>query len=196
VSLQHDSSPKTCFAIAIEAPGNITREISLFRRQVFSRTQDASALAFPDVVVLAWGRSTSGRAVPAVTSSDDLRRRMSKVFQGIPGSFTSRGTAAHGGRVFLGIEGNLELFSKTAASFLDSLGCEIPTDPPFEAGIGFFISADAELYTRARSQLGIPSPSFSFFGCAFSLVRFDVALERFRAVTWKTIACARRIKRA
>lgn len=157
---------------------------------------DASALAFPDVLVLAWGSSTSERPVNPITSSDDLRRRMSKVFQGISGAFTSGGITAHEGCLFLGLYGNLEAFSKAALSFLASLDCEELAAPPFEAGIGFFISADTEIYTQARAQLDIPVPSFSFFSCAFSLLRFDFLPEPFRAITWKTIARARRLKQA
>ena len=51
------------YALVLEPPGNEARELSLYRRRIFSALGDASALAFPDAAPLAFGlrlRSAEG----------------------------------------------------------------------------------------------------------------------------------------
>lgn len=194
VPLQHDSPAKSCFALAVEAPGNISRDISLLRRRLFAALSDTSALAFPDLIVLAWGITAPGAAAPKLPPSDGIRRRLSFSMQKIPGSFASTETLVRDGRVFLGVEGPLGDFAGSASSIFKSLGFEPMPDPPFEPGVGFFISSKAELYARTDSRMAIPLPSFSFFSCSFSLLRFELGSDPFSAVRWTTVARARRIK--
>jgi hypothetical protein len=46
--------------IALEPPGNVARDLALYRRELFARLGEGSALAFPEIVPQAFA-SDAGR---------------------------------------------------------------------------------------------------------------------------------------
>jgi hypothetical protein len=96
--------------LGLEPPGNLARDLALYRRSLFSRfgaaRGDASAFAFPELSALAF--LDPGPASPRPLKVPALRGALESCWDGIEGSFTSSGLFVEDNSLFLGIEGQWE----------------------------------------------------------------------------------------
>jgi len=168
--------------LALEAPGNISRDISLYRRSLFAATLSGSALAFPDAVPLAFARSAPCSQKRACAS-------LETAWKGISGSFSSEGIVSSGKGLYLGLGGPLAPLAEASRSALANLGFETAAKAPLETGLGFFLCARQPLADAVSS---IAPPSLNFRDCSLVLFGLRFAADPFSACTWLELARSRR----
>jgi hypothetical protein len=194
-------------AIGLEPPGNIVRELSLFKRRFFSRLGDPAALAFPDCAVLAFGARPPRSSARIGRSNQDVARlrarALSLAWEGIdPHSAFSIGAPGEGeepedmletagSALFLRFRGPLLRLAENAEAFFRAIGIPALEDPPFAAGRGCFLCAEGSDASRIAA-VGARPPSEGFRDCSLVLWSFAVASESFRASSWKELARVRR----
>jgi len=179
------------FALGLEPPGNIARELSLYRRELFRESSDTSALAFPDLAFLAWGTRRSGSSA-SLGSPIALRHALSSSLAGIDGPFALTTVKAFGDCLFLELDGPLEALCQAAGKAIKGLGLETGNPAPIEAGRGFFLLRIDTLV----SGFGLPalaaSPKLSFSACHLALIRLETGPDPFAAARWDYICRVRR----
>ncbi len=178
-------------ALCLEPPGNIGRDLSLFRRELFHASSEASALAFPDLAVLAWGRKPPGRSA-SLGSPLALKKALAACREGIVGAFSASAPRAFGDCLFLGLEGPLPDLCAAARSALRDLGLDFDEEPPFPPGLGFFLAKAESIASDAGFIDRIEAPSLSFLDCHLVLVRFETGPEPFAAARWSQLCRLRR----
>src|SRR5512145_811851 len=179
------------FALCLEPPGNIGRDLSLFRRGLFRSSAEASALAFPDLAFLAWGMRKAGREA-SLGSPLALRRAVAGCLPGIDGRFSTSAPLSAGDCLFLGLEGPLAELCGAARSALAALGLEIDEAPPFPSGMGFFMLKSPTLASNADLPTCIQAPKLSFLDCHLSLIRMELGPDPFAAARWEQHCRVRR----
>jgi hypothetical protein len=167
--------------IALEPPGNVARDLALYRRNIFARLGEGSALAFPEMLPFAFA-SKSVR----ISQSE-----LEECWDGIEGKFSSTEILISGGLLYLAMRGPIDKLSLRIAETLGGGGLPIEK-PPFEAGIGFFLCRPADPELAAKTALRIGPPRADFRDC--SLVRLGLRLgdDPFAAATWRELGRARR----
>ena len=86
--------------ITLEPPGNVARDVALYRRELFSHLGEGSALAFPEVVHLAFSPHLQAPKAKKAFSST-----LAKCWAGIEGSFSSGGPLISEGLLYLAVSG-------------------------------------------------------------------------------------------
>ncbi len=182
---------QTDLMIALEPPGNIARDLALFRRQLFARLGEASALAFPEIVPLAFASSASSR--PG-------RQELESCWAGLDSSFSTASAIESRGLLYLAVNGPLEELSSRANEAFRAARLEAPIPAPLETGIGVFLcrSSDPPRALQEVELIGVPRANFR--DC--SLVLFGLRYGRgpgeehvsspFDALAWRELARARR----
>jgi hypothetical protein len=170
--------------VAIEPPGNVARDIALYRRRLFSALGEGSALAFPDILPLAF-------ASPGTKLS---RAGLEGCWQGVDGRLAATGPLLSGGLLYLSVEGPLRSLSSRVEALLDAQsGRQDRAAPaPLEAGIGFFLCRSAEPEVALREALSLEPPGLSFLDCALVVLRLRYGPDPFMAQTWRELARAKR----
>lgn len=166
--------------IALEPPGNVARDLALYRRELFSRLGDASALAFPEIAPLATA-SAAGRLAPG--SLELCWRR-------VDGAFASTSLRAARGILYLALDGPLSELSARASEALEDNGPKL--ERHLDAGIGIFLCrhADTALALTAAQRIG--PPRVSFLDCSIVLYDFLFGDDPFAAVRWRERARSKR----
>gem|GEM_PF-1103481 len=191
VPLQHERPSSRRLAIALEPPGNVARELSLYRRRAFSALGDASALAFPDLAFLAWGFSLD-RPSASLRSPGRCNISLQACWRDVEGPFASSRPVVRRSLVYLELEGSVGALASNAAAALASLGCAPDAAPPLDPGLGFFLYGLGD-HLAAPLRAGPPDPPrISFMDCSLVLLRVDIGSDPFRAASWKTLARSRR----
>lgn len=179
--------------LGLEPPGNIARELGLYRRGLFARygarSCDASAFAFPEISALAF-LDARPKAVKAAT----LARALEECWIGIEGGFASAGLFVERGFLYLGLEGPWDRLRSNVDDARSSLGLEKAGEEPYAIAKGFFLcrAPGAEL-----SELP-PPPELSFRDCSLAALRLSyrpgsgVQGDAFAAATWRERARSRR----
>jgi len=174
--------------IALLPPGNVARDLALFRRGLFSRLGEASALAFPEMVPLAFA-SPGGRLAT---------RELEGCWKGIGGSFSSAAPVVSGGLLYLALGGPLEELCSRAAQALRAGGLAPLTAPPLETGVGVFLCRPADPSMALSVAEGMPPPRAAFGDCSLALLALRIGPERdripgaFVSLRWRELARARR----
>ncbi len=191
----HTDEGASALLIALEPPGNIARDIALFRRQLFGRLGEASALAFPEIVPLAFALPLARRL-----STGELE----SCWDGLSGAFDSSGVIDSRGLIYLSLDGPLDELRRRATEAFRSAGLQPWNDAPLETGVGFFVCrcADPALGREESARIGVPRAGFR--DC--SLVYFGLRFARgpapgfearpFSALSWREFARAKRPSRA
>ena len=203
------------YALVLEPPGNEARELSLFRRRIFSALGDASALAFPDAAPLAFGLRLRSAAGPKLRlSRSALVPALSALWKECPGGFASAdeasaaaggGSAAGGlveagGSLYLGLGPSFGTLAAAAAASLGGLGLRplaaegaeaARGSPPcpWRAGLGFFVCGRSSLEAAAA----LSPPALSFFDSALALYRLEPGPDPFQALSWRAVAEVKRL---
>lgn len=183
------SPKKSLFALALEAPGNLSRDLALYKRQLFVRfgaaRGDASALSCPEISVLAVGSGRLRRKY--------LERDLAGCWKDIEGEFSSTDCFIEAGMLYLGIEGPWESLAKAATELLnDRLGdCD-------EAAViqavqlfprkGFFLCAFDQ---AVLADLPEP-PRLRFRDAGLIALSFSFGPETLQSASWRIIGRAKR----
>jgi hypothetical protein len=189
--LQHERRSARRLAIALEPPGNIARDISIYRRTLFKSSGEPSALAFPDLAFLSWNLPPEG-TLTSRRSPGALGSALASCWIGVGGPFAEAGLAIAGGSLFLRLAGPLRLLTERAAAAAAGLGLSPAAAPPFEPGRGFFLRRTPGESGSEDLPIALEPPPFSFLDCSLALIRFDLGTDPFRAASWKVLARSRR----
>jgi hypothetical protein len=171
--------------VALEPPGNVARELALFRRELFHRLGEGSALAFPEMVPLAY-------APPPVAPipRGSAARRLAECWGGIEGSFSAAGLQLEGGLLYLSMKGPIaELSARVAAAFGPDPS---PGGQALAPGIGVFLCrpSDPGLALREAGLMGAPRADFR--DCSLTLLGIQTGADPFSAAVWRELARAKR----
>lgn len=185
---------QTDLMIALEPPGNIARELALFRRQFFARLGEASALAFPEIVPLAFAGSASASSRPG-------RQELASCWTGLEGSFASASAIESRGHLYLAMNGPLEeLSSRAVAAFL-AARLEAPMESPLATGLGCFLcrSSDPQRALQEAERIGVPRVNFRDCSIVLLGLRYGYTgpdrnreVDPLEALSWRELARARR----
>ena len=180
---------QTELMIALEPPGNIARDLAIFRRRLFAISGDASALAFPEIVPLAFASTASNRP---------SRRELEGCWAGSGGSFSSGTAIASRGLLYLSLMGPLESLCSHAAKVLNAGRPVAQTAAPLETGIGFFIcrSPDPPRALVEAERIGLPRADFRDCSLILLGLRYSLGpgpeheVRPFEALSWREFARA------
>jgi hypothetical protein len=178
--------------VALIPPGNIGRELALYRRALFHRLGEASALAFPEFVPLA-AAPRPARAMPR----REAQAALAGCWKGADGSFSSAGPLLSGGLLYLEMLGPLAALVAASPRSLAAASEEGAASGsfacPLEPGIGVFLCkpSDPEIALGVALELG--PPKLEFRDCALALLSFRLGADPFAAMAWRQLARARRL---
>jgi hypothetical protein len=189
--------------VGLEPPGNVAREIALFRRRVFRGTGDTSALAFPEVVPLAFSafsksapESPRPRREPRPLDYARILTTPSPMWDGVAGSFNTGEIIERGSGLYLLVDGPLEALASQAALRLAGFGAAPFVEPPLACGLGFFIclppAAGAGADPLAALISGLGPPRLAFRDSSLLLARLTLGPDPFAAGRWRPLACSLR----
>jgi hypothetical protein len=168
--------------IALEPPGNVARDLALYRRELFARLGEGSALAFPEIVPLAFA-SDAGR-LSALALAD--------CWKGIEGSFRATEPQISRGILYLAMEGPLSALSSRAFEASLAMGKHFSIESPLETGIGIFLCRPADPSLALAEAARIGPPRAGFRDCSLILLGLRLGAEPFAAATWRVLARAKR----
>lgn len=188
--LQIREAGKACL-LALEPPGNLARDLALYRRSLFAsygaERGDASALAFPELAALAFVGPGAEKGFPRRAA---LAAAIAGCWSGAEGTFASSDLFVEGESLFLGIEGPWEALRQAAIEACAALDLEAVGGAalPFPPATGFF------LCRAPGSALGdLPRPPrLSFRDCSLVALILRYGADPLEAATWKEIARSRR----
>ena len=167
--------------VALEPPGNIARELALYRRSLFASLGEASALAFPELAPLAF--ASGPRRLDA--------RALGDCWAGIEGRFSSGGLLSSGSRLYLELRGPLgELCARVAAALGEGLASE--RSSPLDTGLGIFLCSHPDPEFAASEAERIGPPRVDFLDCSLLLLGLRYAGEPFSGLAWRELARSRR----
>ena len=167
--------------IALEPPGNVARDLALFRRSLFAELGEGSALAFPETIPLAFAAQDDGIEP----------RELDACWDGVEGSFSSSALVLSRGLLYLAMGGPLApLCARAAYAFRARPPAY--SSPPLEAGLGAFLCkpADPPLALALAERIG--PPTISFLDCALVLLKLRLGADPFTALVWREFARSRR----
>lgn len=176
--------------IALEPPGNVARDLALFRRELFARLGEPSALAFPEIVPLAFASPAAGPAA----------RELGGCWKGIGGSFSSGAPVLSGGLLYLALSGPFEELGARARALVGQERAPV-AEPPLATGIGVFLCRPVDPARALAEAESATPPRVSFGDCSLALfgLRFGAASGRsagpFAALRWRELARAGRHSR-
>jgi hypothetical protein len=195
--------------LALAPPGNLARDLALFRRRIFSVLGEASALAYPEIVPLAFagrrGREPAGgppdrSRVPGPRGRATAVRAAGTIgsaWTGVEGSFELGGLGIRGDCLYLELSGPLEALGKAAEAALGRLGIPALASAPLAAAFGFFLCrfpppglAGEEALSRIEA---LGPPRGRFLDCSLVLYRITRGAAPFAAVAWSEEARTRRL---
>jgi hypothetical protein len=184
-----DSDPgsgNSYIVLALEPPGNIARDLALFKRAVFSARGEPSCLFLPEIAVLASARSPSSPAVPRI----EARRALEDAWSGVTEGFASRSPVVLDGLCYLDLAGPIELLASRSRKSLKRLALESCDDAPVEAGRGFFLccSSGSELERGILAS----APTISFRDCFLVMLLIRFGSPPLKAASWRELARSKR----
>ena len=170
--------------IALEPPGNVARDLSLYKRRLFSGLGVGSSLAFPEILPLAF----AAKAAPPASMA------LAACWDGIGDGFTSDGLLVIKGILYLALRGPIERLSSRVAELMSGRGGGLyPLDPPLEPGVGFFLCRpDSDPETALSEALVLEPPRADFRDCALVVLDLSFGPDPFAAVAWRETARAKR----
>ncbi len=172
--------------ITLEPPGNVARDVALYRRKLFSDLGEGSALAFPEVVNLAFSPHLDAPKVKNAFLST-----LATCWAGIGGAFSSEGPRISEGLLYLAISGPIAQLAARVAEALEESG--LPQEiGPVGTGIGFFLCRPPDPEIALRTALRIGYPRVHFLDGSLLLLGLRFGADPFRAATWRELARARR----
>jgi hypothetical protein len=179
--------------LGLEPPGNIARDLALYRRGLFARfgapRLDASAFAFPELSAMAFLD-----AKPGAVKGPALAHGLRECWTGIGGSFSATSLFAEADFLYLGIEGPWDELRARSLEVCAALGLEATKKPPYAIARGFFLCRDPH---AAQGELPSP-PKLSFRDCSLVALRLSYRAgagsgsDPFAAATWRERARSRR----
>jgi hypothetical protein len=169
--------------ICLAPPGNVAREIALYRRALFAELGEGSAFAFPEVAVLASCLYSRSPRPPRAAE------RFARLWRGLEEPFATAELLSVGERTYLGLRGPIAELSRRASDALGELGLEPDPHPILEPGLGFF------LFRRGGQGAAAPSlapPTAGFLDCSIALLAYAPSEDPFAALRWRFLAEAKR----
>ena len=174
---------------ALEAPGNVSRDINRLRRALFAQSGETSALAFPDVVPLAYIACPSHFSPSRVAG---VRRALGSCWEGTVGRFETSGVVFAHGSLYLGLAEPVGTLAQNARSLFTELGFEPCEGKPLEEGLGFFICRPADLEAARETATRFAPEALRFLDCSLVLLELCLTEDPFEAQSWKELARSRR----
>ncbi len=178
--------------LALEPPGNIARDLNLYRRQIFSSFAQGSALAFPDALPLAF-------ASPPVSSPASKRSSIiERAWEGVEGRFSASGLIIAEASFYLKIVGPLSALLANAVAAMAALGCAGTEEPIIMPGIGFFLCSKPEGKGSVEEGPSLfheilpDPPALAFVDCSLVLFGLRLSADPFAAASWHELARSRR----
>jgi hypothetical protein len=172
-------------------PGNIARELSLFRRRLFSGLGEALALSLPDLVFLAMWQGPDPR--DGRRAKAEARLALAKAWEGLTGAFALAAAAKSGGWLHLPVSGPLGLLrERLGDAGKEALGL------PFPLAEGFLLMPLAGEGSASGEAAGLiaTAPAASFHSASLALYRFDVQESGLRALRWSEVLAVQRPRAA
>jgi hypothetical protein len=170
--------------LTLEPPGNVGRELALYRREFFARLGEGSALAYPEAAPLA-----IASAVGRLPRGWPSRQLLEGCWKGIEGAFSGAGPLMARGLMYLALKGPLAELSLRASKILEGWG---DGQAGLEPGIGFFICRPSSPPAALREAELIGPPSLRFLDCSLVLFGLKHPDDPFEALSWRELARARR----
>jgi hypothetical protein len=189
--LQHERPWARRLAIVLAPPGNIARELSLYRRLFFSAIGEATARAFPEIVFLSWSLSPDERTA-SPRSPGRLRALLASCWLGVEGAFLSTAPVCRRDLAYLGLSGPVDALVGKATHAASSLGLRPDPAPPLDPGIGFFLFRGPDPRDAIDRAGPVETPRISFLDCSLELLSLEADEDPFRAASWTTLARSRR----
>jgi hypothetical protein len=177
----------SCFMLGLEPPGNVARDLALFRRSLFSMLGDASCLALPEVVPLSFAFPP---IAPAHRSRIELARALPDLWDGIEGPFASEEIVISRGLCYLNMRGPLEMLAERTTDFFKRFDLAPCADAVLEPGNGFFLCRSPQLNSSPADFAA--SPHLAFLDCSLVLLRLRYSADPFAAAAWRELARAKR----
>jgi hypothetical protein len=183
--------------LAVRPPGNVAREMALFRRRLFSASGETSALAFPELLPLSFGRRAPRETGPRASLGDGAggrvghRRRLDfdPLWAGLDGRFRLLPPVLSGGLVYLPADGPIAPLVERARSLLPAIGWAATERLPLESGRGFLLCRPrlVDASELLRTAFALEPPSLSFADCDIVLVSLRSGADIFTALSWRVL---------
>ncbi|HTX74395.1 MAG TPA: hypothetical protein VMC79_16305 [Rectinemataceae bacterium] len=183
--------------VGLEPPGNVRRELALFRRRIFAALGAGSALAFPEIVPLGFLRWPEPK--PKGMKRRQLDDALEVSWKSVAGRFVFEGIVELDDGLYLGLGGPLRSLAESSCGALSTLGFRPEPEPPLTAARGLFLCASPEGGTAQPGGLelelqveGLGAPAPSFADATLCLLRLDARGDARVALTWTLIARGKR----
>jgi hypothetical protein len=185
---------------ALEAPGNVAREIALYRRRLFAELGETSALAFPELLPLTIALPPS--EAPTRPSRKALEHFLDPGWDGVAGDFRLAQPVLSRGLLYLRTEGPVEALAAAVRSLVGGRGFAIESPPLLDCALGFFL---CRLGGLSETRLGLTPeaalaaalelapPSLGFADAQLVFMRFDSGADPFSSLAWKELIVSRRL---
>jgi len=192
-------------------PGNVAREIALYRQRLFFAFGDPSARAFPEAIPLAFARrrdpsEPSPAAPEGAPAGGGFRARakalLASAWSGIEGDFRAEGLLVESGSLYLSIAGPLEAIARGIEPRLPAIGLIAGGDPAASPDrtypaplVGFLLCRPPRPEAALATALALGPPRLRFEACCLSLYRLHAGDDPFAALSWTELAAAARPRR-
>ena len=185
-----DARARRFYMAALEPPGNIARDIALFRRRLFAAAGDPSALAFPEIVPLAIGGIPTER--PIRLKGRNREHLLDPAWEGVTGPFRLGQILSAEGGLYLRTEGPVGQLAAATRRLMDGAGFEPYPLPPLRCALGVFLGRASDDILSDALRLSPPAGSFGDAQLVF--LRFDSGPDPFAALAWKELGRSRRLR--
>jgi hypothetical protein len=162
--------------IALEPPGNVARDLALYRRELFATLGEGSALALPEII-------------PVAFASPTLRfpyRALAECWSGVEGPFSSSCLGISHGLLYLTFAGPVRTLASRAAVVLSASNSAVEA-APFEIGKGVFLCRPADPPLALSQAERLRPPRVHFYDCALLLLDLRFGAEPYSAVAWREL---------
>jgi len=183
---------KAFLLLALEPPGNIARDLALYRRRLFAGTGESSALALPEVAPLA-AAPLKGRTGSRWPGQSEL----AQCWRGIEGNFAMTGPGVDGGSLYLALRGPIESLALRARETLGrGEGAQAEAqdwlDSLLPCGRGFYLCSLTDPVAAQDRAQALDPPLGEFGDCSLLLLGISLVGKGLRALAWRELGRAKR----
>jgi len=175
---------------ALEPPGNVARELALFRRRLFSALGEGSALAFPELLPLVFAVKPLG--VQNAGRRALLARLLDEAWTGVRGRFRIEELVVEAGSLYARVEGPVADLAAALRGALDQTGLRLEERAPLAPALGVFLCRTAKADSALAAARELSPPKLSFGDASLLFLRFDFGPNPFAALSWRELLRSRR----
>jgi hypothetical protein len=176
----------TFLMLALEPPGNLARDLALYRRALFHDSGDPSCFLLPELAPIAFAPCEPRRR----TLKIEVRRAFDEAWKAAKGAFSSASAIESRGLLYLGLDGPLEALISGSPDIISDVIPRSSGYIPLEAGLGFLLCRSSPLAIESIKKHDIPR--ISFLDCSLALFSIRFGADPFSSASWREIARSRR----